>query len=126
MDEKQLFRIAVICAFIGIIGVIIASQLIEVKTISIEEAKEASEGDYVKITGNAVKIDEREKVRFINVKDETGEIKVVIFRNSKRIIAKDKIPEDISNGMGLQVEGRISEYNGETELLAEQIETISF
>ncbi|MBU2638369.1 MAG: OB-fold nucleic acid binding domain-containing protein [Nanoarchaeota archaeon] len=126
MDEKQLFRIAFICTFIGLIGVIAASQLIEVKTISIEEAKQAKEGSYVKITGNVINIRQTQAAFFLDVADNTGEITIVAFPDNKGLIQKEVLPAFMDKGSNVTIEGKTSIYKGMPEIMAEKIEAISF
>lgn len=126
MDEKQLFRIALVCTFVGLIGVIIASQLIEVKTISIEEAKQAKEGSYVKITGSVTNIRQTEKAFFISLKDNTGEITIAAFPDNKGFVKKGIMLPFMDKGSNVSIEGKTSIYKGMPEILAEKIESISF
>lgn len=121
MNEKHLFRLAIICSIIGLIAVVAASQFIEVKAISIENAMQAKEGDYVKIAGNVTNIRQTEKAAFLDVKDETGEITIVAFADNSGLIQKEILPPFLEKGDKVSVEGKISIYNGKTELMAESI-----
>lgn len=121
MNEKHLFKLAIICSIIGLIAVVAASQFIEVKAISIENAMQAKEGDYVKITGSVTNIRQTEKAAFLEVKDETGEMTVVAFADNKGLIQEEALPPFLEKGDKVSIEGKISIYNGKTELLAESI-----
>ncbi len=104
MKDKTLLRISAMTAVIGIIALFILTETIELTSYTILDAKET--GGDVKITGTVKSIKTTNGVTILTLKDETGEIKAVSF-NSK-ILAK--------KGEDIEVEGRITEYNGEKEI----------
>jgi DNA/RNA endonuclease YhcR with UshA esterase domain len=126
MNEKHLFRLALICSLIGLAGVIAASLMIKTDVSGISSIAEMKEGAYVKITGNIINIRQTEKAAFLDVEDETGTISIVAFADNTGFIQKEVIPPFLDKGSNVSVEGKISIYNGMPEILAEKIEAISF
>lgn len=126
MNEKHLFRLALICSLIGLIGVVAASLMIKTEISSIASLAEMKEGTYVKITGNIINIRQTEKAAFLDVGDETGKITIVAFADNKGFIQKDVLPAFMDKGSNVSIEGKVSIYNGNPEILAERIEAISF
>lgn len=121
MNEKHLFQLAIICSIIGLIAVVAASQLIEPEISSISSIAGMKDGTYVKITGNVTNIRQTEKAAFLGVKDETGEITIVAFADNSGLIQKEVLPPFLDKGSSVAIEGKISIYNGKTELLADSI-----
>lgn len=126
MNEKHLFKLAIICSLAGLMGVVAASLMIKTDVSSISSLAEMKEGTYVKITGNIINIRQTEKAAFLGVKDETGEITIVAFADNKGFIQKEVIPPFLDKGSNVSIEGKVSNYNGMPEILAEKIEAISF
>jgi len=52
---------------------------------------------------------------FFQLSDGTGQVSVAIFKNSNLDIA------DLKNGVSAEVEGRVAEYEGSLEVIAEAI-----
>lgn len=121
MNEKHLFKLAIICSILGLIAVVIASLYIEPEVSGISSIAEMKDGTYVKITGNVTNIRQTEKAAFIGVSDGTGEITIVAFADNSGLIQKEVLPPFLDKGSKVAIEGKTSAYNGKTELLAESI-----
>ncbi|MFH1065929.1 MAG: OB-fold nucleic acid binding domain-containing protein [Nanoarchaeota archaeon] len=122
MNEKMLFKLALICSLVGLAGVVAASLMIKTDVSSIASLAEMKEGTYVKITGNIINIRQTEKAAFLDVEDETGEITIVAFADNTGFIQKEVIPPFLDKGSSVSIEGKTSIYNGMPEILAEKIE----
>ncbi|MDD4878443.1 MAG: OB-fold nucleic acid binding domain-containing protein [Candidatus Nanoarchaeia archaeon] len=121
MNEKHLFKLAIICSLIGLAGVVAASLMIEPDISSIASLSGMKEGAYVKITGSVINIRQTEKAAFLDVGDETGQIIIVAFADNSGFVKKDALPPFLDKGSNVSVEGKISSYNGKTEILADLI-----
>ncbi|MDI6737329.1 MAG: OB-fold nucleic acid binding domain-containing protein [Nanoarchaeota archaeon] len=121
MNEKRLFRAAIACSITGLIAVIIASLYIEPETASIASLAEMNEGDYVKIAGNVTNIRQTQKAAFVDLQDATGAVTLVAFNDDAGLVKKEALPPFLEKGDSIAAEGKISAYNGKTEVLAESI-----
>lgn len=111
MKEATLLKIAMITTITGIFLLFIISE-----KLPIEEIKDIETTDKidVKLKGPVSRISDLEKVAFITItqpKDTT----VLVFK-------KEKL--NISEGDYIEVIGRIEEYEGEKEVIANRIRVI--
>lgn len=107
MDDKFLLKIALVVSVLGIIGLFLVTEIIEIPLQKIEELEE---GDYVKIVGEIISINQKDTMTFFQIKDETGKIDVVYF---------DLV--ELEEGIELEVEGQVEEYKGKLEIIADSL-----
>ncbi len=115
MKNQTLFKIAITTSFIGIILLLFLSQKIDASAYQISDISTKNIDEKIKINGVATKITEKPTVTFITLKDDTGTITVVIFN-------KEKL--NIKSGNNIQVYGKISEYKGQLEVIADSIKKV--
>ena len=120
MDEKALYNIAIACTIIGLIAVIAAAELIEVKQVNISELP-GMEGEYVKVKGTISSISVKKAVTIIEINDSTGSLAIAVFPDDAGLVKKQIIPEGLEKGGLIEAEGTVQGYKGKTELLAESI-----
>lgn len=113
MNEKNMLYLSLIGSFIGIIGLIIVSYFEE--AITIQEINEDYIDKKIIIIAEIVDIDKKEEVYLLNLKDETGEIKGIIFTNEDIPLEKNK---------ELKISGTITEYQNRLEIIISKIENI--
>ena len=107
MQDSLLLKIALITGVVGICFLILATTGLQ--EIDISEAKELEHDKAVKIIGTVERITAKEGFSIINIKKEE-EITVIIF---------DKV--NLSKGQRVEVSGKIEEYKGEKEIIAEKV-----
>jgi DNA/RNA endonuclease YhcR with UshA esterase domain len=116
MKEKTLFKIALICSFLGLIGLYFISDRISIDRININEIGEEDLGKEVKIIGKIERVTNTDKVVFLEISEmKTESISVILF--------KDRDVE-LKEGSYVEIEGEIDEYNGEREVIASKIKLI--
>jgi len=116
MKEKTLFKIALICSFLGLIGLYFISDKISVDRISISDVDKEEIGENVKIIGKIERITNMDKVVFLEISEmKTEEISVVLFKDRDFYLTE---------GSYVEIEGEIDEYNGEKEVIASKIKLI--
>lgn len=115
MKEKTLLRIALLCSIIGIALLFIISENIEIDEKDINKINMDNIGDYVKIKGTIKQLIETEEVMILII-EQPSEITVFLFKNKQ-------IP--LAEGNYIEVIGKIEDYKGETEVIADKIRVIS-
>ena len=116
MKEKTLFKIALICSFIGLIGLYFISDRISIDRIKISEIDREDIGEEIKIVGKVERVANSDKVVFLEISEmKTESISVILF--------KDRDIE-IKKGSYVEVEGEIDDYNGEREVIAGRVKII--
>ncbi len=111
MKEKTLLKIALVASCIGLLLLFIFSKNIEVNEATIDKI-DGMQDEEVRIQGVVERVSNREKVTFIEITQEVTTT-IVVFDNIS-----------IETGEKIEVIGKVDEYNGESEILAERIERI--
>ena len=116
MREKTLFKIALICSFIGLIGLYFISERISIDRINISEMEMENLGEEIKMIGKIERITNTDKVVFLEISEmKTESISVILF--------KDRDIE-LKEGSYVEIEGEIDDYNGEREIIASRVKLI--
>lgn len=114
MNEKDLFKISLLCSLVGILILLIISERIEAPSIKISEINKELIEKQVKISGNITSITQKPGILIFNVKDETGQIKVITFGEEVKL----------ERNLAVEIEGIIKEYQGALEIEAKQIKLL--
>ncbi|MBI2649886.1 hypothetical protein HYX04_01070 [Candidatus Woesearchaeota archaeon] len=114
MKETTLLKIALICSLIGLVLLYFISTKIEVKDYK-PNILNKNVGDDVKLTGKVSKITDRGDVVFIEVNQQSP-VNVVLFTDNNNL--------KLSNGDNVEVIGKVQEYNGKNEIIAEKIRLV--
>jgi len=116
MKEKTLLKIALSCSVVGLVVLFFISDNISVDTVDIGKIEDEEIGKIVKITGLVIRVNNMEKVMFIQVGQETVEkVDVVLFKD---------YDFDLSEGSYVEIIGEIEEYKGKKEIIANRIKII--
>jgi exonuclease VII large subunit len=116
MRDETLLKLSLGIAVLGLIGLFIASQQTTPTGYAIAQLGDNTMGQTVKVTGTVSTVKTTtEGHSFITLRDQTGSIQVVVFSGSKI-----DAPEQ---GQKIEVIGRLQEYKGKLEIVAEQIRT---
>lgn len=111
MDERTLLKVALICALVGILILIIISDRITYSKSNISSITLNQTGSDVLIKGQVSSIQETPNLFIFTLQDDTGKIKVVAF--------KEKIK--LQEGQIVEVLGTTKEYNSKPEIEAKRI-----
>jgi RecJ-like exonuclease len=112
MDDNLLFKICLTLSLLFILILFVISENINLETKDIQNITKKDVDTIIKVTGQVTRISNLPGLIILNLKDQTSEIKVVIFKEE---------PLNIKQNNFLQIEGKITEYQGELEILAEKI-----
>lgn len=109
MKDSTLLRISLTTTIIGLISLFIILQTVELEETSFDSLNDKDEDEIVKIKGVIEKV--------------TNKAELTIITLSQKVLLKGVIFENITLSKGLEVEviGRVSNYNGEKEILIEKI-----
>lgn len=110
MEDKTLFKISLVCSLLGILILIFISSKIELPIINIKDITEKQLDQKIKIRGEIVSIKPLDDLTILTIKDQTGEIKAIIFK---------KI--DLEEKTIIETKGTLTEYKGELEIIIDDI-----
>lgn len=109
MKEKNLLKIALVTSLIGIFIILIVTEKADLFGYSIAKIDKSFVDRDVRIEGEIVKIKETPGLLILDVRDETGSIKVVAFKEEKI---------ELKKGNKIEIEGKVREYRNELEIEA--------
>ncbi len=116
MKEKTLLKAALITSLTGLIALYIISSNLDIGETNIEKISIENKDEFVKLKGVVSKVVNAEKVSILEI-TQPQKIKVVLFKNKNRNIS-------ISEGNEVEIFGKVDEYEGEMEIIAERIRVI--
>lgn len=115
MKEKTLLKIALICSLLGLLILYLISDTIEIKEKNIEKITLENKDEFVKLRGIVSNVVDTEKVVIMEI-TQPQEITVVLF--------KDKETVNIQQGDEVEVIGKVDEYEGKLEIIADRLRVI--
>ena len=115
MKETLLLKIALICSLVGLVALFFISQRIELKDYK-PDFLNKNVGDSVKLSGKISKITSGNNVVFIELSQQVPVSVVVFTDNDFTNLNKDDFVE---------IEGKVQEYNGKEEIIADKIKVVS-
>lgn len=112
MKENQLLRVSIIFSLIGILILFYLTENIEPRTYDINSIGKDNIDNVIKIKGEIGSFTETPGLYLISLKDDTGMITVVIFKD-----------EDLRlfDGLKLEIIGEVVEYQNTMEVIAKEI-----
>lgn len=118
MNEKILMKLSIIGTIISILTLYIITSQIFSSSLNIGNIDKSFVGKTVNITGEITSISNNKGNIFINVKDETGEIKVVLWEDTiKSININDIDINKLNKGSKVNIIGDVQIYRGEMEII---------
>ncbi|MFB6089125.1 MAG: exodeoxyribonuclease VII large subunit [Candidatus Aenigmatarchaeota archaeon] len=123
MEDKNLLIICLIISIIGLVTTSMGVYLSEKEIITINEIKNEDEGKIVKISGNiSNKYKSKDGHIFLEVKDKTDKIDIVLFKNEYKNMGIDT--ENLKKDNEIKVLGKVTEYQGNLEIISKRINII--
>ena len=114
MKENTLLKIALICSLVGLVVLYFISTRIDVKDYK-PNALNKNIGQDVKLKGNVAKITDKGNVVFIEVSQQNP-VTIVLFTDDDNL--------KLNNGDNIEVIGKVQEYNGKNEIIAQKIRVV--
>lgn len=111
MNEKTIFKIAIVSVIIGLTILLIFAGEVDLKKV--EAIDSTSSGEIVKISGTVTKLTQKDKTVFAEIEAEkTEKTSVIIFPESE-IFLKE--------GDYVEIDGTIEDYLGKKEVLGNKV-----
>lgn len=111
MDEKTIFKIAIVSVIVGLAILLIFAGEVDLKKV--EEIDSTSSGEIVKISGTITKLTQKDKTVFAEIEAEkTEKTSVIIFPENEIFLQE---------GDYVEVDGTVEEYLGKKEVLGNKV-----
>ena len=117
MKEQTLLKIALIASLLGMLILYIISDNIEIKEKRIGKITIGNKDEFVKLSGIVSKVIDTEKVTIMEV-TQPQQITVVLFKDENKTMP-------IQEGNQVEVMGKVDEYEGKLEIIAQRVRVIS-
>ncbi|WP_323737317.1 OB-fold nucleic acid binding domain-containing protein [Methanosphaera sp. ISO3-F5] len=118
MNDKKIFKISLITLIIGLMGIILLSGYVNPEKLTIKQINKSKIDNQIELDANIESIIKtKSNTQIIKLKDQTGNINLIIFPSTNlktKLIKNQKIT----------VIGRVTQYNGELELILEESKNI--
>ena len=111
MHEKTLLKISIITSLFGILIIFFINEKLDLSS-NIGNITKDSLDEKVKIKGEIIKITETPGLYLLDVKDNTGTIVVIVF--------KEEIL-DLKQGNIVEIQGQVAIYKDKPEIIAKKI-----
>ncbi len=119
LNDKIIFKVALITSLVGIIGMLVFASYIEPKEIQIKDITRNNIGETVAVTGVVESIKESSSGSscFIELNDGTGKINLIIFEST--LVELQDAGNDLESfeNRKVKVIGSITEYKSSMELI---------
>jgi len=113
MQEKTLFHIALVTAVVGVLGLLILSQVASYDLTAIADIDSSIIEKTVRVQGEIISASISTSTYHLLIQDETGRIAVDVYADEK--------PYSFEENSGINVLGRVVDYQGELRIQAEKI-----
>lgn len=114
MEESFLLRAAVVCSIIGVIALYLISGRIDAGEADISRITSGQADGDVSVSGRVARMTEKDSFMIIELEKEER-IDVFLFKNSHVLL---------NEGDYVEVRGSVDEYEGEKEIIADEIRVV--
>ena len=126
LNDRIIFKVALITSLVGIIGMLVFASYIEPKEIQIKDITRNNIGETVAVTGVVESIKESSSGSscFIELNDGTGKINLIIFEST--LVELQDAGNDLESfeNQKVKVIGSITEYKSSMELILSNANSI--
>lgn len=123
MDDKLLLKFCLLISVLGLIAIWVGVYQSEKSIVPISKLSEENIGKIVKIEGKIIKkYVSKDRHLFLKVRDKTGKIKAVMFKNNHQTSGINI--ENLKEGSYIEASGKVKKYQGELEIILKKIKLI--
>ena len=112
MKDSTLLKIALSISLLGILTILLISEFTPLSLTNISDLQFKTLNQKVKVYGQITSITETPKIILFNLKDNTGEITILLFKKENVTLEKNQF---------IEVQGTLTEYKDKLEINADLI-----
>lgn len=114
MEDKNLIKLLLLCSVIGIFLLFLLIETQDLKPIPLNQVEQYKD-QVVKVQGEITKLTIKEKVAFIDIKDQTGELVLVKFNPRKNEF------NNLNQGKNITATGKVQFYQDNWEIILQEL-----
>ncbi|MBI2148704.1 OB-fold nucleic acid binding domain-containing protein [Candidatus Woesearchaeota archaeon] len=111
-----LTKLCILSVLVGIILLIIVIDKVEIPSSEISTISKEDINKHVKFIGTIKKVNNKGTITSLEVEDKSGKINVIAFKTKNLNLKKEST---------IELEGRVSIYEGEIQIYAETIKVLN-
>lgn len=120
MQDGTLLKLSLATSLIGLVLLFVFAQAIEAESVEIADVDKSSIGRNIELFVNVESFYSSNGNYFLKVSDKTGNITAVLFKQTATNFDMVKLKKK----QQIKLSGKISEYKGNLELIADKIEYV--
>lgn len=119
MEDRLIYKIALVTSIIGLLGMIFCADQINPREIKIKDINRGMMDEDVTVDGlvQNVKKSSTSNTYFLDIMDGTGKISLIIFDSNVLDLQRSNISMSNLLNRRVKVTGKVSEYKGSMELI---------
>jgi DNA/RNA endonuclease YhcR with UshA esterase domain len=119
VEDKKIFKIALLTSLVGLMGMIFTAGYIAPQKVQIKDLSPGMIDKEVSVDGivQSVKKSKNGETYFLDLTDGSGRLTIVIFQSTSRDLEKNNITITGLSQRRINVVGNVAEYHGTLELL---------
>lgn len=115
MDESLLLKISLATSLIGLVALFLVTYSVRPHDTLLQKINELDEGEDVRVTGVVSKINQREKIAYIDI----------AYPESRTATVFTTADLKLQKGDFVEITGEVSEFKGEKQLIAQEIDVLN-
>ena len=116
MKETTLLKISILVSVLGVFSLMVISELSHIELSKISDITKKDLETKVKIQGKLLSIQETPGLYILTVTDFTSTIVIIVFKED---------PLELKKNSNIEIEGKVTEYQGKLEIIADTIKYIN-
>ena len=116
MKETTLLKISILVSVLGVFFLMVISELSHIELSKISDITKKDLETKVKIQGKLLSIQETPGLYILTVTDFTSTIVIIVFKED---------PLELKKNSNIEIEGKVTEYQGKLEIIADTIKYIN-
>ena len=116
MKETTLLKISILVSVLGVFFLMVISELSHIELSKISDITKKDLETKVKIQGKLLSIQETPGLYILTVTDFTSTITIIVFKED---------PLELKKNSNIEIEGKVTEYQGKLEIIADTIKYIN-
>ena len=126
INDKKIYKIALITSLVGIIGLVIFSGFITAKEIPVNKIDHSRVEEEVSVVGviESVKKSSTSETYFLTLNDGTGKINIIIFESTTNELKESGTDIDDFNNKKVKIIGTITQYKSSIEIILKNANSI--
>lgn len=114
MDDNKIFKISSITLIIGLLGIILLSGYVNPEKLNIKQIDKSKIDNQIELDAKIESITKtKSNTQIIKLTDKTGTINLIIFPSTD-------FKTNITKNQEIKIIGRVTQYNGQLELILEE------